>query len=79
MTSKPKVAGTPQTAGPGRSMPPALGDLSVDQDLIQELLANKEVIARLTPVMLSSENSERMRTTGPTEADWREALTTILA
>ena len=61
------------------SLPPVLGSLSSDQELIQGLLADKEVVARLIPVMLNSENSERMLTTGPTEADWMEALTSILA
>jgi hypothetical protein len=78
-TSVPLEEDIPRTAAPTQSLPPVLGSLSSDQELIRELLADKEVVARLIPVMLNSENSERMLTTGPTEADWREALTTILA
>ena len=66
----------PQTA-PGGSLPTGLGNSSSERDLLQQLLSDPKVADQLTPPILASENSDRMLTTGPTEADLMEVLGTM--
>jgi hypothetical protein len=54
-----------------------LENSSNEQDLVQQLLSDSQVADQLTSPILASENSERMLTTGPTEADLMEVLGTM--
>lgn len=70
-------AGLPGQTGLGESLPTGWGDSSSELELMQQLLADDQVAAQLTPAILASENSERMLTTGPTTADLKEIFGTM--
>jgi hypothetical protein len=76
-TLKPLAENTTEKAAPGTSLPTALGSSSSERDLLQQLLSDRQVADQLTSPILTSENSERMLTTGPTEADLMEMLGTM--
>jgi hypothetical protein len=61
----------------GGSLPMGLENSSSERDLLQQLLSDSQVADQLTSPILASENSERMLTTGPTEADLMEVLGTM--
>jgi len=54
-----------------------LGDSSSEQDLLHQLLSDPKVADQLTSPILASDNSDRILTTGPTEADLMEVLGTM--